>query len=129
MLLLRSSWSPSRLSSLAWVSSFPSILSFLQGRSCEIHKIKFILAALIFAARLLSSALEVTSIYYTFWLSRGSDLRLICPSRFLLRKKKFSSHCSLVTINDGIEPIARLWVCILLCKLRSGINRMNKYPP
>lgn len=60
-----------------------------------------------FAARLLSLALEVTS----------------------LEGATSSSHCSLVTINDGIEPNARLWVCILLCKLRSGINRMNKYPP
>ena len=35
----------------------------------------------------LLSALEVSSIYYTFWLSRESNLRLICPGRSQLQKK------------------------------------------
>ena len=36
---------------------------------------------------LLLSALGVSSIYYTFWLSRESNLRLICSGRSQLQKK------------------------------------------
>lgn len=29
----------------------------------------------------------ISSIYYTFWLSRGSNLRLVCPGRSQLKMK------------------------------------------
>ncbi len=39
---------------------------------------------------LLLATLEVLSIYYTSWLSKASDLRLICPGRPQLQKEDLS---------------------------------------
>ena len=47
---------------------------------------------------LLSEALGVFSIYYTFWLYKESDLRLICPGRSQLQKEDqlvFSSRMNI----------------------------------
>ena len=48
---------------------------------------------------LLLSALGVSSIYYTFWLSRESNLRLICPGRSQLQKEDLQVVAILLNVR------------------------------